>query len=56
MARPADLSEIEGGRLLANLMYFARTLRAAGMPVGPGRLLAAVEAVRAVGLSNRREF
>jgi hypothetical protein len=32
------------GRLLANIMYFARTLRAAGMPVGPGRVLAAVEA------------
>jgi uncharacterized protein len=48
---PAD-----GGRLLANLMYFARTLRAAGMPVGPGRLLAAVEAVRAVGLGSRRDF
>ena len=56
MARPADIPAFDGGRLLANLMYFARTLRAAGMPVGPGRLLAAVEAVRAVGLTNRRDF
>jgi len=60
MARPAipnaGAPEETGGRLLANLMYFARTLRAAGMPVGPGRLLAAVEAVRAVGLSNRSDF
>jgi uncharacterized protein len=45
-----------GGRLLANLMYFARTLRAAGLPVGPGKLLDAVEAVRAIGLENRRDF
>ena len=45
-----------GGRLVANLMYFARTLRAAGLPVGPGTLLTAVEAVRAVGLANRRDF
>jgi uncharacterized protein with von Willebrand factor type A (vWA) domain len=45
-----------GGRLLANLMYFARTLRAAGLPVGPGKLLDAVEAVRALGLGNRRDF
>jgi len=45
-----------GGRLLANLMYFARTLRAAGLPVGPGKVLAAVEAVQAVGLVNRDDF
>ena len=44
------------GRLLANLMYFARVLRAAGLPVGPGKLLDAVDAVRTVGLANRRDF
>jgi len=37
-------------------MYFARTLRAAGMPVGPGRLLMAVEAVRAVGIERRDDL
>ena len=26
------------GRLVANLMHFARTLRAAGLPVGPGKV------------------
>jgi uncharacterized protein with von Willebrand factor type A (vWA) domain len=46
----------DGGRLVANLMYFARVLRAAGLPVGPGTLLTAVDAVRAVGLSDRRDF
>jgi uncharacterized protein len=44
------------GHLLANLMYFVRTLRAAGLPIGPGKLLAAVEAVRAVGITNRADF
>jgi uncharacterized protein with von Willebrand factor type A (vWA) domain len=44
------------GHLLANLMYFARTLRAAGLPIGPGKLLAAVEAVREVGITNRADF
>src|SRR6185437_9454830 len=29
---------------------------AAGLPVGPGRVLQAVEAVRAVGLENREDF
>src|SRR5579859_6883737 len=44
------------GRLLANIMYFARTLRAAGLPIGPGKVLAAVEAVRAVGIADRQDF
>lgn len=44
------------GRLTLNLMHFARTLRAAGLPVGPGKVLQAVEAVEAVGLSNRTDF
>ncbi|HKW55655.1 MAG TPA: VWA domain-containing protein, partial [Stellaceae bacterium] len=46
----------ERGRLVANIMYFARTLRAAGLPIGPGKVLAAVEAVRAVGISDRQDF
>ena len=44
------------GRLLANLMHFARTLRAAGLPVGPGKVIDAVAAVQAVGISDRRDF
>ncbi|MBV8651068.1 MAG: VWA domain-containing protein [Alphaproteobacteria bacterium] len=44
------------GHLLTNLMYFARTLRAAGLPIGPGKLLAAVEAVQAIGITNRQDF
>lgn len=46
----------EGGRLYQNIMYFARALRAAGLPIGPGKVLDALEAVRAVGLENRRDF
>ncbi|WP_042694548.1 VWA domain-containing protein [Azospirillum sp. B506] len=44
------------GRLTLNLMHFARALRAAGLPVGPGKVLQAVEAVEVVGLSNRTDF
>src|SRR5579863_1236190 len=44
------------GALLANLMHFARTLRAAGLPVGPGKVLDAVAAVETVGIANRRDF
>ena len=37
-------------------MHFARALRAAGLPVGPGKLLQAVEAVEAVGVASRADF
>ena len=37
-------------------MHFGRALRAAGLPVGPGKVLAATEAVRAVGVANRSDF
>lgn len=45
-----------GGRLVANLMHFARALRAAGLPIGPGKVLDAIRAVRVVGIANRRDF
>ena len=45
-----------GGRLLANILHFARVLRAAGLPIGPGRVLDAANAVGAVGVANRDDF
>ena len=33
-----------GGRFAFNVMQFCRLLRAAGLPIGPGRTLAAIEA------------
>ena len=44
------------GRLAANLMHFARTLRAAGLPVGSGAVLDALRAIEAVGLARRDDF
>lgn len=44
------------GRLSDNIAYFARTLRAAGLPVGPGAVLDAVEAVRAAEVGTREDF
>lgn len=44
------------GRLVENLMFFARALRAAGLPVGPGAVLDAVNSVQVVGITNRRDF
>ena len=45
-----------GGKIAANIMHFARVLRAAGLPVGPGKVLDALRAVEAVGLGNREDF
>ncbi len=45
-----------GGRLAANIMHFARVLRAAGLPIGPGRVLDAVRAAETVGIGDRGDF
>ncbi|MGH6962743.1 MAG: vWA domain-containing protein [Dongiaceae bacterium] len=37
-------------------MHFARTLRAAGLPIGPGKVLDAIRAVEVVGVGNRSDF
>src|ERR1700690_1774197 len=44
------------GRLAENIVYFARALRAAGIPLGPGAVLDALEAVKAAGVGPREDF
>ena len=44
------------GRLAENILYFARALRAAGIPVGPGAVLDALAAVGAAGVGERQDF
>jgi hypothetical protein len=44
------------GKLVENLMLFARTLRAAGLRVGPGHVLDGIEALRTVGVSRRDDL
>ncbi len=46
----------EHGRLAANILHFARALRAAGLPVGPGRVVEAVNAVAVSGFERRGDF
>ena len=53
MAADADLPP---GRLPENILYFARALRAAGLPVGPGAVLDAVAAVTAAPFTTRADF
>jgi uncharacterized protein with von Willebrand factor type A (vWA) domain len=44
------------GRLAENIVYFARALRAAGIPVGPGAVLDALAAVDTAGVGTRDDF
>lgn len=51
---PLDIPE--DGKLATNITWFARALRAAGIPVGPGRVIDAIQAVEAAGFSEKRDF
>jgi uncharacterized protein with von Willebrand factor type A (vWA) domain len=44
------------GHLSENILYFARALRAAGLPVGPGAVLDALEAVNVARIGDRADF
>jgi len=44
------------GRLAENILYFARALRAAGIPVGPGAVLDALEALGVARVGDREDF
>src|SRR5260370_38289991 len=53
---PPGTGEPGGGKLARNIVHFARTLRTAGLRVGPGQVLKAIEAVEAAGLTKRDDF
>ncbi len=44
------------GALAENILHFARALRDAGLPVGPGAVLDAVAAVEATGFGHKQDF
>lgn len=44
------------GHLAENVMHFARVLRDAGLPVGPGKVLDAVQAIEVAGVERRDDF
>ena len=44
------------GKLAENIMHFARMLRKAGLPVGPGAVVDALEAVGSGALASRQDF
>ncbi len=44
------------GKLAENIMHFARVLRAAGLPIGPDRVVDALRALEAAGIERREDF
>ena len=56
MAELPELSLPDDPKLAQNITHFARALRKAGLPIGPGRVIDAVEAVAAAGFTSRQDF
>lgn len=46
----------ENPKLAGNITHFARALRRAGLPIGPGRVIDAIRAVEAAGFTEKRDF
>ena len=56
MSEYVPLELPEHPKLAENIVHFARALRRAGLPIGTGRVVDAVSAVRAAGFSQRQDF
>ena len=56
MPEYADLELPDDPKLGHNITHFARALRAAGLPVGPGQVIDTVRAVAAAGFTSRDDF
>jgi len=56
MAEQIALDIPDTPRLTRNITWFARALRKAGLPVGPGRVVDAIRAIEAAGFTSREDF
>jgi uncharacterized protein with von Willebrand factor type A (vWA) domain len=55
-ARLGVLDALPRGLLADNVLHFVRVLRRAGLPLGPAKVLDALAAVQAVGVTSRADF
>ena len=51
-----QLNTGSGEKLSDNVLYFARVLRSAGIPIGSGRILDAIKAINKIGLADKSIF
>ena len=56
MVELADLELPDDPKLAQNITHFARALRKAGLPIGPGRVIDAIRAVETAGFTERADF
>ena len=56
MTAIVEAEPASGGVLAQNIVHFARALREAGVPLGPGAVVDALAAVEAAGVGNREDF
>lgn len=56
MAEHLALDIPDNPKLAHNITHFARALRKAGLPIGPGRVIDAIRAVQAAGFSEKQDF
>jgi uncharacterized protein with von Willebrand factor type A (vWA) domain len=56
MSEYAPLDIPDDPKLAQNIIHFARALRKAGLPIGPGRVIDAIRAVQAAGFTEKRDF
>lgn len=56
MAEHLPLDLPDNPKLTQNIVWFARALRKAGLPIGPGRVVDAVRAVQAAGFTKKVDF
>ena len=56
MAEYTELALPEDGKLLDNVTHFGRALRRAGLPIGPGRVQTAIQAIAAAGFDRKADF
>ena len=56
MPARSAIPALDEGHLAENVMHFARVLRAAGLPIGPDRVIDAVRALEVAGVERRDDF
>lgn len=56
MVEQIPLELPDNPRLAGNIIHFARALRRAGLPIGPGRIIDAIQAVQVAGFTDKRDF
>jgi len=56
LAATSFATTLPRGHLADNVLHFVRVLRAAGLSVGPAKVIDAIAAVEAVGVANKTDF